>query len=1070
MNPRTYLLALTCTLIATSTAMARTPVSSTPLLLVPASEATDPLPARAPDGFARAETLRFGYVQEIGGQLYAILGETWTFDHGGGSLEGWYAADLSVNATDYFRRISAADWEGHENAVVAPVLAGNASVWIGAFEDEAQDLCWESGLGYANRWCQRITSPPLTYDGIGDLAIGFTYFNDSELLFDYSKLILRLANGDELALNGEGFSDRIGAGSGATPPTPQIANFQVAGSELQAQPTLQIVFEFTSDGGWSDEDGSYVTDYGPFAVDDVSVSGGASASFDFELDLEGWTPSRCEEIGSFFGLCNVDEQPLPDVCDCSIAGNALCFADGLGQHPDGQHVQAISPPIDRSGLGPSTNVVFADFEIYADMPRANGVFYRPGWKYFPWTCPLTGAEGWSKRVGQDVYLYNNRDEECYRERNVATDWGVPGSADLYSFVFEIYASCDAFLFPPTLCSNVTNRSPLVDNIQIGVTSRQNAPRIAFEPGSYFQDGFGTGFMVSTTNSANADIVYDLHRDNPTPDKLGDSLVVHGPVPTSSTRWEARLWWRIRREGPGQASAPGYNAWKAAVSDGLDMVGASGSFTSGLMDSVQIGTSVLRNLFISEFREDDDDYVGEGTSANEMLLDGMFRPGTQVEYFVSSNYIGNTERFLLPDTSGGNYLEFEILPGYRIVEGVPKYPCVLSVDLNAGSRYWMEHAFNVVLNAAGSGDPIPNPAPWDRYDYNDPSSNWNAPLARSVGGNNGAPLSQLLGYRLLVLSSGSVSDGMETEDFTLFGDWLSGVLCNGNSLTNRQGFVGSGDNLAGLLVSQHPSFLVNYLGTAPRCDAYNIANCGPNPADESVCVRVEAAGSQYGAALDYDLYGNWCPHRFNYDVLVTTSGGIGNRRYVDYDAVPPIATSYAQVVKSVTGINGDNYRSVLHGYAYEHSTARRPGMECVSDSSGIATAIAGELAAALNWIYGGSDEIPEYCENPCFTLGVDEDGAAGGGVAHRLLPNHPNPFNPRTTIRFSIGSTGPVSIEIYDVSGRLVKTLVHRTLTAGAHEVVWDGTDDKGRPLSSGIFWSQLQAGEYRSNRKMVRLD
>jgi flagellar hook assembly protein FlgD len=88
---------------------------------------------------------------------------------------------------------------------------------------------------------------------------------------------------------------------------------------------------------------------------------------------------------------------------------------------------------------------------------------------------------------------------------------------------------------------------------------------------------------------------------------------------------------------------------------------------------------------------------------------------------------------------------------------------------------------------------------------------------------------------------------------------------------------------------------------------------------------------------------------------------------------------------------------------------------------------------------------------------------------RLYQNRPNPFNPRTTIRFTLARKGPTELAIYDVGGRLVRTMVDKTMNAGLHALVWDGTDDKGHSVGSGIYWSQLEVGDYVSSKKLVLL-
>ncbi len=89
----------------------------------------------------------------------------------------------------------------------------------------------------------------------------------------------------------------------------------------------------------------------------------------------------------------------------------------------------------------------------------------------------------------------------------------------------------------------------------------------------------------------------------------------------------------------------------------------------------------------------------------------------------------------------------------------------------------------------------------------------------------------------------------------------------------------------------------------------------------------------------------------------------------------------------------------------------------------------------------------------------------------LDQNHPNPFNPATTISFNVsvdaGSLTPVSLEVYDVRGRLVRTLIEREVESGNHSVVWDGRDDRGDISRSGVYLSTLKVAGKTFVRKMV---
>jgi hypothetical protein len=85
----------------------------------------------------------------------------------------------------------------------------------------------------------------------------------------------------------------------------------------------------------------------------------------------------------------------------------------------------------------------------------------------------------------------------------------------------------------------------------------------------------------------------------------------------------------------------------------------------------------------------------------------------------------------------------------------------------------------------------------------------------------------------------------------------------------------------------------------------------------------------------------------------------------------------------------------------------------------------------------------------------------------LHPAVPNPFNPTTTIAFSIDREAPAVLSIYDVAGRLVRTLVNRRLEAGSYTEAWDGRDASGDEVASGIYFYRLKAGRKVLTRKMV---
>ncbi len=86
----------------------------------------------------------------------------------------------------------------------------------------------------------------------------------------------------------------------------------------------------------------------------------------------------------------------------------------------------------------------------------------------------------------------------------------------------------------------------------------------------------------------------------------------------------------------------------------------------------------------------------------------------------------------------------------------------------------------------------------------------------------------------------------------------------------------------------------------------------------------------------------------------------------------------------------------------------------------------------------------------------------------LVGVHPNPFRPHTTLTYELVAGGPAKLEIYDVLGRRVRTLMNRNQPAGRHEATWDGCDEAGRQVPSGTYLLRFSAGEIRVLRKVIR--
>ena len=99
------------------------------------------------------------------------------------------------------------------------------------------------------------------------------------------------------------------------------------------------------------------------------------------------------------------------------------------------------------------------------------------------------------------------------------------------------------------------------------------------------------------------------------------------------------------------------------------------------------------------------------------------------------------------------------------------------------------------------------------------------------------------------------------------------------------------------------------------------------------------------------------------------------------------------------------------------------------------------------------------------LSMDEGAALPAEFA--LHPNFPNPFNPATRIIYDLAEASDVRLEIYDLIGRNIKTLVNQTQDAGRHFISWNGDDHTGNQVSAGVYLSRLHAGNKIFSRKMI---
>jgi hypothetical protein len=134
----------------------------------------------------------------------------------------------------------------------------------------------------------------------------------------------------------------------------------------------------------------------------------------------------------------------------------------------------------------------------------------------------------------------------------------------------------------------------------------------------------------------------------------------------------------------------------------------------------------------------------------------------------------------------------------------------------------------------------------------------------------------------------------------------------------------------------------------------------------------------------------------------------------------------------------------------------------------ATAAAGDLGYIDIWLttVTGDSALVEVELVAGAVTGAETDATPKIAI---LYQNYPNPFNPSTSIEFSLPARERVSLKVFDVSGRLVRTLVDGPLPDGNHRYTWDGNNERGSSVASGVYFYILRSESIRQSRKAVLL-
>ena len=408
------------------------------------------------------------------------------------------------------------------------------------------------------------------------------------------------------------------------------------------------------------------------------------------------------------------------------------------------------------------------------------------------------------------------------------------------------------------------------------------------------------------------------------------------------------------------------------------------------------------------------------------------PGAEIHYYYEAqDGVGITTTF--PSGAPDVTYEISILP----IHGSVSDPCVLLVDKH-GRQVPGEHRdysttsedyFREALDILGFE--------YDVYDVEVPS-----------GSTDQSDGPDTMGYKYYDTQIWFASDfgayTVKPIDQQNLIAWLSqseegkerNLLFTGNDIASG---LGAADSLA---------FLATWLATE-----YLAGTVGDATVDSVPGLRDFAGGFDFMTYDDREcVLRGGCPELCDFDVIQPYPGVDGAELIAEY-----VKADMTTRPAGVAYTDSMGYQAVTLGF----------GMEFMSDLP-LPT---GHYASGVSDRVDLMANIMEYFAKAATGPGTGTPN--GSTFANRLTHARPNPFNPRTTIEYSVAAPGHVTLRVHDLAGRVVRTLVDCDVEPGEHKVVWDGTTDAGRRAASGVYFAKMEvagrAVAFRATRKLILL-
>jgi hypothetical protein len=560
----------------------------------------------------------------------------------------------------------------------------------------------------------------------------------------------------------------------------------------------------------------------------------------------------------------------------------------------------------------------------------------------------------------------------------------------------------------------------------------------------FQDTFPRD--GSLTGTGRADMAMDPAHGYQEPENFpGDSCQVRSMTDNVSgivSDGTPPYYWRpiycYVKVSPTDAAKTGSNL------DNSDPYGAGNRFVSQ-------GTPTINGEVWTKMQCDRRRNSSGGVLSNERfcvdLPDNLFEPGDTIEYFFGAHnsinqwsYWSRYNGIVYTEEEAAAFPnEFQILPGV----GNGAEADILYVDGMDGRGSQPYH--DIAFQQLGIYHLV------DRYDVRGPSSGVTNRLGERVYG-----IAQLTTpYRKILWNTGDLSttigDGTgqpeKSDDWLVLDAFLQGL----EDAEQTGGLYLNGDDLPSVWAGQVGASAVamrSWLSyTLPAGGDNHVPLVGISPYG----VGLQVADNAFGAVLTHPL---------GVDTLIAFGGCPAIN---DFDFVTPTGAATVQMEYRGVGDGGPAVANAIIGERHAN-----PGGTVSVLMSGFSFHYIRDdrLTADMDRVHHMRDVLVWLGNVPGQPVG------AGDGPKYRnsLAQNYPNPFNPTTTIAFTVKDQAQVNLKIYNVAGQLVKTLVNDVRTPGiTHVVSWDGRNNTGQSVSSGVYFYKLVTKDFTQTKKMVLL-